>query len=260
MEVVYQSFEGRYSDSPRSIYEALRQRPGHRQRWLLDPAHAASFPAGLETAEYGSAESIEALESADLVVANTHTDLPWRKKPGATYLQTWHGTPLKRIHRDVLWAPEGRLDRLQRDVDQWDVLLSPNAASTPRLRAAFRYDGEVLESGYPRNDVLLASDRDAVRARVRGELGIADGVTAVLYTPTWRDDFVFEAGDRDLVLDLDVEAFVDALGAGHHLLLRVHYMLTGRLAATRHATVSDVSAHPDVAELYLAADVMVTDY
>ena len=261
MDVVYQSFEGRFSDSPRTIYEALRrQEPGNRHRWLLDPAHAPGFPSDVETVEYGSEASIEALESADLVVANTHTDLPWRKKPGAIYLQTWHGTPLKRIHWDVLWAPEGRLDRLQGDVDQWDLLLSPNAASTPLLRRAFRYEGEVLESGYPRNDVLLADDRDAVRARVRRELGIADGTTVVLYTPTWRDDFVFEAGDRDLVLDLDVDAFVGALGASHHLLLRVHYMLTGRLAATSHDAVSDVSAHPDVAELYLAADVMVTDY
>ena len=260
MDVVYQSFEGRFSDSPRAIYDALRRQPGHRHLWLSDPARATTFPAGLETVAYGSPASIEALEQADLIVANTHTDLPWRKKPGAKYLQTWHGTPLKRIHWDVLWAPEGRLDRLQRDVDQWDVLLSPNAASTPRLRGAFRYDGEVWETGYPRNDLLSAPGADAVRARVRGELGIADGVTAVLYTPTWRDDFVFAGGDRDLALDLDVDAFTAALGERHHLLLRVHYMLTGRLAAAQHATVSDVSFHADVAELYLAADVMVTDY
>jgi CDP-glycerol glycerophosphotransferase len=260
MEIVYQSFEGRYSDNPRAIHEALRERGGHRHVWLQDPAQAASFPDGVETAVYGSPESIAALEAADLVVANTHTDLPWRKKPGATYLQTWHGTPLKRIHWDVLWAPEGRLDRLQRDVDQWDVLLSPNAASTPLLRRAFRYEGEVLETGYPRNDVLNAADRDAIRARVRRDLGIADGVTAVLYTPTWRDDFVFAEGDRALELELDVDAFVRELGADHRLLLRVHYMLTGRLAAARHDAVRDVSFHPEVAELYLAADVMVTDY
>lgn len=90
-------------------------------------------------------------------------------------------------------GPGERLERLQRDVDRWDVLVSPNRASTPLLRGAFRFDGEVLESGYPRNDVLLAPDRDAVRARVRAELGIPDGVRAVLFAPTWRDDVVFMA-------------------------------------------------------------------
>jgi CDP-glycerol glycerophosphotransferase len=262
MRVVYNSFEGRFSDSPRAVYAALRARatPGDSHVWLADPAYQRGFPEDVETVVYGSPQCVEALESADVVVANTHTDVTWSKPASTFYLQTWHGTPLKRIHWDVLWAPPGRLERLQRDVDRWDCLLSPNGASTPLLRRAFRYDGEVLESGYPRNDVLNAPDRDAVRARVRDELGIADGMTAVLYTPTWRDDEVFAEGGRRFALGLDVEAFADALGEDHVLLLRVHYMLTGRLAATEHPAVRDVSFHADVAELYLAADAMVTDY
>jgi CDP-glycerol glycerophosphotransferase len=261
MRIVYHSFEGRFSDSPRSLYAALRARlPEAEHVWLGDPVHAAGFPADATLVEYGSAECIAVLERADLLVANTHTDLQWTKAPGATYLQTWHGTPLKRIHWDVLWAPEGRLDRLQRDVDQWDLLVSPNAASTPRLRQAFRYEGEVIESGYPRNDVLSGPDREAVRARVRRELGIADDVRAVLYTPTWRDAEVFAEGGAEFALALDVDGFAERLGGDHCLLLRLHYMLTGRLAAMDHPAVRDVSMHPDVSELYLAADVMVTDY
>ncbi len=262
MKVVYNSFEGRFSDSPRAVYAALRARaaPLDRHVWLADPAHQDGFPKGVETVVYGSPQCIEALESADVLIANTHTDVVWEKPPGAFYLQTWHGTPLKRIHWDVLWAPPGRLERLQRDVDRWDCLLSPNAASTPFLRRAFRFEGEVLESGYPRNDVLSAPDRDEVRARVRRELGIPHGATAVLYTPTWRDDEVFAEGGRQFGLQLDVDAFTAALGDDHVLLLRVHYMLTGRLGALDHPAVRDVSFHADVAELYLAADAMVTDY
>jgi CDP-glycerol glycerophosphotransferase len=52
----------------------------------------------------------------------------------------------------------------------------------------------------------------------------------------------------------------DELGEDHCVLLRLHYMLTGRLGAVEHAAVRDVSAHPDISELYLAADVLVTDY
>jgi CDP-glycerol glycerophosphotransferase len=258
---VYNSFEGRYSDNPRALCELLQARgDDHDHLWLADPAHLEGFPEGVATVPYGTPQCIEALEAADVVVANTHTDLVWSKRPGTVYLQTWHGTPLKRIHWDVLWAPPGRLERLQRDVDQWDVLLSPNAASTPRLRRAFRYEGEVLEAGYPRNDVLLAPEAGALRAAVRSSLGIEDGRTAVLYTPTWRDDVVFGEGGKAFALGLDVEAFAEALGDDHVLLLRLHYMLTGRLAAVGHPAVRDVSFHPDVAELYLAADAMVTDY
>ena len=269
MKIVYQSFEGRYADNTRVLYEALRARePAHDHVWLADPAHAAAFPPDALTVPYGTEQCIEALESADLVLANTHTDLPWTKRPGALYLQTWHGTPLKRIHLDVLWAPEGRLDRLSHDVAQWDVLLSPNRASTERLRGAFGFSGEVLESGYPRNDILSRPDREAVRERVRRDLGIPDGSTAVLYTPTWRDDVVFAKGeaaafadgDREYALDLDVDAFTQRLGDDHVLLLRLHYMLRGRLEPVEHHAVRDVSLHADVGELFLAADVLVTDY
>ncbi len=258
---VYHSFEGRYSDSPRAIHQALAPRGGARDHvWLADPAHLEGFPEGVTTIPWGTPQCIEALESCDVLVANTHTDLVWRKRPDAFYLQTWHGTPLKRIHWDVLWAPPGRLERLQRDVDQWDCLVSPNRASTPFLRQAFRYEGEVLESGYPRNDVLSAPHAEEVRARVREALGIEDGRTAVLYTPTWRDDVVFPEGGKSFALDLDVDGFAQRFGDDHVLLLRLHYMLTGRLAAVEHPAVRDVSFHPDVAELYLAADAMVTDY
>jgi CDP-glycerol glycerophosphotransferase len=260
VEIVYHSFEGRFSDSPRALYDVLAARTGHEHTWLVDPKHASDFPAGAAAVAYGTSECVAALERADLLIANTHTDLEWAKRPGALYLQTWHGTPLKRIHWDVLWAPEGRLDRLQRDVDKWDFLISPNRASTPLLKGAFRFQKEILETGYPRNDVLSRPDAEAVRARVRDQLGIDEATTAVLYTPTWRDDFVFAEDGREFALDLDVQAFTEQLGDDHCLLLRLHYMLTGRLAAAQHPAVRDVSFHPDVAELYLAADVMITDY
>ncbi|MCW3010364.1 MAG: CDP-glycerol:poly(glycerophosphate) glycerophosphotransferase [Solirubrobacterales bacterium] len=259
MKVVFHAFEGRYADSPRALHEALLRRgEEHEHVWLAGDGH--EFPADLTTVPWGSPEGQHALESADLLIANTHTDTVWEKRPGATYLQTWHGTPLKRIHWDVLWAPEGRLERLQGDVDRWDLLVSPSAAATPLLRGAFRYEGEVLETGYPRNDVLSGPQADEVRARVRAELGIPDGRKVVLYTPTWRDDAVFTAGGKAPSLELDLDRWTAALGADTTLLLRLHYMLVGALGPLDRPGVVDVSRHPDVSDLYLAADAMVTDY
>jgi CDP-glycerol glycerophosphotransferase len=184
----------------------------------------------------------------------------WRKRPETTYLQTWHGTPLKRVHHDVFWAPPGRLARLDADVERWDYLLSPNAASTPRLRDAFRFSGQMLETGYPRNDVLTSAGADRVRARIRKSLGIDEGTVAVLYAPTWRDDEYFGLDGAQPGRALDFEAFEEQLGRGHRLLVRLHPMMTDRMARVQHSGVLDVSYHPDVQELYLAADVLITDY
>jgi CDP-glycerol glycerophosphotransferase len=261
MKVVYNSFVGRYSDSPRVLFEALRARGDAIDHvWLAHPDRLEDFPTGVATVVHGSAEGRAALESADVVVSNDHLALDWDKRPGTTYLQTWHGTPLKRIHNDVFWAPEGRLAYLDQDVARWDHLLSPNAASTPRFRGAFGFSGPVHETGYPRNDVLSSPERERLRAEVRAELGIADGVTAVLYTPTWRDDLVFSADSPDFAFPLDLGEFARDLGKDHLLLLRLHGMVSDRLEVAEDAPIRDVSRYPDIRYLYLAADVLVTDY
>jgi CDP-glycerol glycerophosphotransferase len=261
VKIVYNSFNGRYSDSPKAVHQALLARgEEHEHVWLADPALEQGFPDGTATEPIHTPEAVAALGSADLVVSNSHLEMDWRKQPHATYVQTWHGTPLKRIHADVLWGPPGLLEHLSLDVDRWDVLLSPNRFSTDTMRKAFRYDGEVLETGYPRNDVLLSPGAQEVRERVRADLGIDDGRTAVLYTPTWRDDAFWEGAVDADPLALDVDRFTAELGEDHVLLLRLHYKLTGRLRAIDHPAVRDVSRHADIADLYLAADVMVTDY
>ena len=262
MNVVFTSFRGSYSDSPRVVFEALRARgDDHDWTWLTRPDQIGDFPTDVSTAEFGTAAARAALEAADVVVSNDHIGFDWDKRPGTVYLQTWHGTPLKRIHNDVLWAPEGRLAYLDTEIARWDALLSPNAVSTPRFRKAFGFTGPVHETGYPRNDVLSSPDKDRLRAEVRAQLGIADGVTAVLYTPTWRDDQVFaEGGGPQHTLPLDLNEFAADLGADHVLLLRLHQMVSDRLDFPAGGPVLDVSSHPDIRELYLAADVLVTDY
>lgn len=260
MRIVWNSFHGRYSDNPRALYEALADRADLEHVWLQDPDHAAAFPPATPTVDIDGPDAPGVLENADLLVANTHTEVEWHKGDRTIYLQTWHGTPLKRIHRDVLWAPEGRLDRLDGDVAKWDLLLSPNAVSTPRLRRAFHYDGEVLESGYPRNDLLSSPKAQGVRAKVRADLGLPDKAAVVLYAPTWRDDEAFADGRPNLPLALDFEVFRRELGEDHVLLVRAHNMVTGRGAIATTPGVHDVSYHPDVRDLYTAADVLVTDY
>ena len=69
MRVVYNSFVGRYSDSPRALFEALRSRGDDVEHvWLARGDRVGDFPADTTTVVHGSAEGRAALESADLVV------------------------------------------------------------------------------------------------------------------------------------------------------------------------------------------------
>ncbi|MGQ7297078.1 CDP-glycerol glycerophosphotransferase family protein [Quadrisphaera sp. KR29] len=264
MRIVYNSFDGRFSDSPRALHEALtRHGTGLplEHTWLASPAHRAGFPEDAALVPADGPEAVAALEAADVVISNYHLAPQWEKAPGCLYLQTWHGTPLKRIAADEPHVGPGDPVPGWRDVERWDLLLSSGPAATRALRSGFRWHGPVAETGWPRNDVLHSPQREDLRAAVRARLGLAEGRTAVLYAPTWRDDVLDADGRRGVDLRLDLEEFSRRYAGTHVLLLRLHYMLSDRLAgAPLPPGVLDVSCHPDIAELYLAADAVVTDY
>ncbi|WP_131740972.1 bifunctional glycosyltransferase/CDP-glycerol:glycerophosphate glycerophosphotransferase [Actinomadura roseirufa] len=252
-----------YSCNPRAVYEELtRSHPDLECVWISKDGQFT--PEGdARTVLAGTREHYRTLARARYIVTNYGLP-PWfTKRPDQRYLQTWHGTPLKRIAHDLKEMPYRRVEKLdwmEHEVPRWDVLLSPNPFTTEVMRKAFRYDGEILESGYPRNDLLTTPDFSRACARIRKRLGIPKKKKVVLYAPTWRDDLHHSPGRRGFSLELDVETLRRVLGKDHVLLVRTHYLVNDRPHHPENAFVMDVSRYPDIAELYLAADVLVTDY
>ncbi|MGW5942920.1 bifunctional glycosyltransferase/CDP-glycerol:glycerophosphate glycerophosphotransferase [Streptomyces celluloflavus] len=262
--VLYSSFGGRaYGDSPRAVHEELVRRGADVDHlWAVRDAQS-TVPGTARAVLVGSAEWHGALAHSRWIVTNTHLPAWFTRRGGQTVVQTWHGTPLKRIGADLAGtlcaglahlAPRPRLGR------QWSVLLSPNAHSTPVLRSALGFPGELLETGLPRTDALFAADRDRTAAAVRARLGVPPGKKVVLYAPTPRDDLAYDASHHRLHLPFDLDAARRALADGHVLLVRGHPLVADRLPAHHAPFAVDVSAHPDATELLLAADVLVTDY
>ncbi|GIH72077.1 CDP-glycerol glycerophosphotransferase family protein [Sphaerimonospora thailandensis] len=256
---------GQYSCNPRAISEELaRQRPDMELVWVTRDGQftvpARDGRMRVRTVLYGSREHEEALHTCRFIVANRRTQPGWYgKRPGQMFVQTWHGTPLKRLGRDLAgmrYAQRVREEDLGRHVAAWDVMLSPNPFSTPILRRAFGYAGEVLESGYPRNDLLFRPER---RRSARERLGVPEDRRVILYAPTWRDDELIHP-DGSTAFDVGRVAgtLAEALGGSDMLLVRAHYLVADRVAFP--GTALDVSRFPDMADLLAAADVLVTDY
>lgn len=254
--VLFQAWDGRIADSPRAISEELHRRAAPvRHVWVTRPGQQA--PEWAETVPPEGPAYLRALGSAGVIFSNTSLPGYFRKRASATYVQTWHGTPLKRIAFDIerpsMPDHQRYLRNLTRDVAAWDALVSPNPFTTSTMRRAFGYEGRVLETGYPRNDALLAPDRASARGAVRARLGLAEPDTAVLIAPTWRDNDSFS-------FPVDLGALAEQLGGSQTILLRAHHLVAATVSAQPHPNVVDVSSWPDVRELLLAADVLVTDY
>lgn len=260
--VLYSSFDGRQcSDSPRAVHRELASRDVPLDHVWVVRDQQAELPPGVRAVTLWSAEWHEALARSRYIVTNTQLPDFFERAEGQYVVQTWHGTPLKRIGRDLAGTASSDpryIEALPRRAAQWSLLLSPNRFSTPILRNAFGYTGQILECGYPRNDVLYAADRERTAADVRERLGIPAGKRVVLYAPTWRENQPKRAGRYGLDLQLDLAAARRALGDDHVLLVRRHYLVGG--AVPGDAFVRDVTRYPDVADLLLISDILVTDY
>jgi CDP-glycerol glycerophosphotransferase (TagB/SpsB family) len=174
----------------------------------------------------------------------------YRKRRGQKVLQTWHGTMLKRLARDRDINPRSRFAALRQGL-RWNALLAQNHYSAERFRTSYAFRGPIWETGYPRNDVLTDA---AHAARVRGVVGVPDGAKVVLYAPTWRDN------RNDLIDALDLVEFAGQLPDDHVLLVRGHSRTLDGGADLAADRLIDVTTYPDVGELMLVADVLVTDY
>ncbi len=258
--VLFESFFGKaYGGNPRYIYEALREiRPDLRCVWVYEGNE--SIPGNPRRVRRGSPEYFRFLATAGYRVNNIRFQCPGRK-PQARYLQTWHGTPLKHLGYDIeATGPEvAARASFYQESRGWTTLLSPNPFSTTTLRRAFRYDGPVLEAGYPLSDPLVAAVPD--RVTVATELGLSPDRRYVLYAPTWRDHRPVGHWQFDFDLHLDLLAISAALSPEEVLLVRAHHLVSEGLdPAGLPANIIDVSQVDDASRLCALADVLVTDY
>jgi CDP-glycerol glycerophosphotransferase len=266
-QVLFISWKGKScGDNPLGIAAELRRRGDDREHLWAVTDWSVPVPAGGTAVLRGTQEYYEALARSKYLISNDDMQAPFRKRDGQFYVQTWHGTPLKKIGFDIanpqFISGTAYFDHLAKDIAQWDLLLSPNPFSTPVMRGAFRYEGEIGEYGYPRNDLLGRSDAAKVAARVRDRLGLPDGKRVVLYAPTWRDNQVYANGRRyrfDMRLDLE-RAWAE-LGQDYVFLIRGHHHMADDVpAGMRPGFAVNVTAYPDITELYLVSDLLITDY
>lgn len=262
--VLYDSFNGKqYSDAPRAVHEHLTSRASSLEHVWVTRDNQTPVPAGTARVEANSREWFETLASSRYVVANTHLP-PWfRRRSGQVVAQTWHGIGFKRVAFDmpgVKFANKEYLDNLLKEAPNWSFLVSPSTFCTEIMRRAFRYEGEILEIGSPRNDMLITGDRELITDRVRRTLRLPAGKKVILYAPTWRDDEFYGRGRYKFTLHLDIPQFPRELQEEYVLLVRRHPNAVDDLLGEDSDFLFDVSSYPDVRDLLVATDVLITDY
>jgi CDP-ribitol ribitolphosphotransferase len=191
---------------------------------------------------------------------------PVKKRSGVTIIQVWHACgAFKRFGRATLESEWGADEIFLKWVPihaNYDLTLVSSASIAQIYADAFGQPVEQITAafGIPRTDALAPSPRrDAAEREVRTRLGLTDSRTTILYAPTFRGADMKGAGAPEL---LDIAALYRALGDQYRLILRLHPFVKSAMRIPEEARdfVVDASREPDVNEVMLAADILVTDY
>ncbi len=268
--VVFESYLGKqYSCNPRAIYEYMvDHKPDYTLIWSVDKHYTEPFDqSNIPYVKRFTVPWLFAMARAQYWVVNSRLPL-WIPKPKhTTYLQTWHGTPLKKLANDMdeVHMPgtdtEAYKRNFTKEASNWDYLISPNAYSSAIFRSAFLFDKEMIESGYPRNDLLHALDKEERAVLIKRKLKLPLDKKIILYAPTWRDNEFYARGKYKFTIQLDLDRMRKELGGQYIILLRMHYLVAENLDLSPYEGFAyDYSHHGDINELYLISDVLITDY
>lgn len=268
--IVFESFNGRqYSDNPRAIYEHMKlNHPEYRMVWSVDKRHKRQFEGlDLDIATRFSLKWLFLLPRSKYWVTNSRFPLWFQKSKRTIYLQTWHGTPLKKLGVDIedVKMPgtntESYHKNFLRESKKWDYLISPNEYSSRIFKNAFHFNNTMLETGYPRNDILVTGNNEQFIKKLKTEAKLPLNKKIILYAPTWRDDQHHNKGSYKFDMKLDIKRMKETLGEDHILLLRYHYLVNEKVDLTAFEGFAyDFTTYPDIRDLYLISDVLVTDY
>ena len=275
--VIFISFHGRgYSDNPRAIYQEMLKDERFKDFkfiWFIKKGSMKSVCIpGAKIVRYFSPKYFYYLSKAKFWVINCKMPMYIRKKEEQVYLQTWHGTPLKRLAHDIEFAEDTTFYRSEMsyekmvhtydvDVEKYNYMISPNKFCTEVFQTSFRINRErLIETGYPRNDFITnASEEDILQ--IKNKFNIPTDKKIVLYAPTWRDNSYVAAG-YTFELKADFHKWKEILGDEYIVVFKPHYLIINKYEddTSLEGFLYSIPASAEINELYVISDILITDY
>lgn len=274
--ILFISFHGRgYSDNPMALHQYITAHQEYQKySCIFAIKHHRKKNIQIPNAkviEYFSIPYFFYLARSKYWISNCKLPKYVLKKKNQIYLQTWHGTPLKKLAHDIE-VPEGTTfyrsemsveemrSTYDNDVSKYNYMISPSSFTTEVFQSAFAINKErLIETGYPRNDILSNYSEDDVM-KIKSRLNLPKDKKIILYAPTWRDNS-YNLKGYTFKLEVDFKKWQQVLQDEYIVLFKPHYLIVNDfdLESVKNF-VYFIDPQSDISSLYLIADVLITDY
>ena len=257
---------GGYGCNPKYIAEEILKRHlAYDLVWLTNDVKQP-FPPQIRAVKYNSKQAMQELASAKIWVDNNrkiaflHSGLFKRDKQ--FYIQTWHGSlGIKKIDADIVstdakWAFWKKWAKI--DSDCTDYLLVNSEFEHQVLVPAYLFDNEIKTYGHPRNDVFFYDNCELI-AKVKKAYNIDVSAKICLYAPSFRDNRRTDGYNIDY--DTLKRALEQKFGGNWVIITRLHPIMNEHQdIIPQQDYIINATNYPDIQELLVASDVVVTDY
>ncbi|SEL18394.1 CDP-glycerol glycerophosphotransferase [Carnobacterium iners] len=263
-------YGGRFDDNPKAIYDCLKKenKPENKLFWSI--RYRDRKIVGNEDVNVLYRFSIRWLyymARANFWIVNARMPQWLKKREETKYVQTWHGTPLKKLalDMDTFSMPGSNLETYKTnflaETKKWDYLVAPNQYSEKIFRSCFAFEKSFIESGYPRNDVLYQKNNPTDINEIKKRLDLPLDKKVILYAPTWRDDYYISQGKYKFYVPFNIEKLIEILDDKAVFIFRAHYLVADSLSELADKpNIYNFSKNEDISDLYLVSDLLITDY
>ena len=275
-KIVFMNYFGKpYGCNPKYIAEEIIKRNLPLDLiWLCEKIDAKTkkqFPSQIKLVKYKSKQCIKEMASAKFWISNHHfvplIKIGLRKKEKQYYIQTWHGSlGIKRIEKNVehLANDIAFMKNSQLNADYTNYWISNSSFETQVYKDAFEpiKDSDIMQIGHPRNDIFFMPDetKKVITAKVHSKLNISPDKKILLYAPSFRDEKRLDC------FNINSEKILNTVktkfGNEWVLAIRMHPRLAkeSKKIFKFSKEIINASAYPDIQELLMASEAMITDY
>lgn len=263
--VLFCSFGGRnFSDSPKAVYDEICSREEFKDWqliWAFVEPDKFTIPRG-EKVKVDNFSFFKLLVASKVWVSNSGmdrgVDLITDK---IIRVETWHGTPLKRICGEENQNTFGtRPVEYKGPIDTSAIRCAQSEYDREIFTRIFHASKEsFLIADLPRNDELFTYTEDKL-TKIREGLGVISDKKVILYTPTYREYLINEDSQNYISIPIDLDKWERMLGKEYILLIRAHYAVSAALGIRNNNFVKDVSSYHSLNDLYAISDMMISDY
>lgn len=269
--VIFESqYGGKFDDNPKAIYNYMKQMDtkSYRLFWSINYRNRNIVEdKDVKVLYRFSIRWLYYMARAKYWIVNSRLPKWLPKRKETSYIQTWHGTPLKKLalDMDTIGMPGNSLEAYKesflQETRKWDYLIAPNQYSKDIFKSCFAFEKVFIDSGYPRNDVLFHKNNHKDIAEIKRKLGLPLDKKIILYAPTWRDDYYLSRGKYRFKMPFDLNSVSEILDDEAVIIFRAHYLVAESLDSIKgNPNFYNFSVKEDISDLYLVSDMMITDY